>query len=260
MNILSTNKSYNQPFCSKNIIAYDDEISKKRRDYIRFHYDSWHNPSGDIFEREPRLEEFELKKLINTYAKKPQKIIPEEIPVIAKRIDSSRLTSNYRGSTLRYSPDSTLIAMKKAGFKTIIDLAGFKKDYKQKVENTGLKFLNFNIEPFMNLLSYASPESSKEVRPFIDNFIGFIKTMQEGNAYLACDYGTYRTDDAVALNSFFNPIAKRHPTRVRSYKQIEQIKHLYNNLTSSDKLKIKWDENYEKQFLQMLKKSTTNMI
>ena len=61
LSILSSQKSnlQNEP------IAYDDEISQQRRNYIRSHYESWNNGLyQDIYEKEPRLEEYELNKLV----------------------------------------------------------------------------------------------------------------------------------------------------------------------------------------------------
>ena len=88
---------------------------------------------------------------------------------------------------------------------------------------------------------------------FVNRFVDYIKVMQEGNTYKACDYGTYRTDDAVMLNSFFNPKANRHSVVVRRDYFSDYIKTLYKNLTSKDKLKMGWDGNWEKQFAKMLK-------
>ena len=71
LSILSSQKSnlQNEP------IAYDDEISQQRRNYIRSHYESWNNGLyQDIYEKEPRLEEYELNKLVKFYSSKPKKI------------------------------------------------------------------------------------------------------------------------------------------------------------------------------------------
>ena len=48
------------------VIGYDDEISKLRREYIREHYYNNVMPYQSIYEREKRLDEFELNKLIGS--------------------------------------------------------------------------------------------------------------------------------------------------------------------------------------------------
>lgn len=79
--------------------------------------------------------------------------------------------------------------------------------------------------------------------------------MQEGYAYIGCDYGTYKTDEAVMLNSFLNPKANRHSVVVRHNFMIDKMRILYENLTSADKLKMKWNAEWEKEFLSMLKRA-----
>ena len=48
------------------VLGYDDEISKMRRQHIREHYYDDIMPYQSIYEREKRLEEFELNKLIGS--------------------------------------------------------------------------------------------------------------------------------------------------------------------------------------------------
>lgn len=54
-----------QNFDDANVFGYDD-VSKMRREHIREHIYENAIPYQSIYERERRLEEFELKKLINS--------------------------------------------------------------------------------------------------------------------------------------------------------------------------------------------------
>ena len=62
------------------------------------------------------------------------------------------------------------------------------------------------------------------------------------------------------LNSFFNPKANRHSTVVRYNVMIDKMRTLYENLTSADKFKMKWNVEWEKEFLSMLKRAKSFQI
>ena len=40
---------------------------------------------------------------------------------------------------------------------------------------------------------------------FLNNFVKFIQTMQKDYVYIGCEYGKYKTDNALMVNKFFNP-------------------------------------------------------
>ena len=63
MKVSSINFSHNITFKSEPL-AYDDEVSRERRNFIRSHLDSLNFGYSDIYEKEPRLEEYELNKLV----------------------------------------------------------------------------------------------------------------------------------------------------------------------------------------------------
>lgn len=117
--ILSSQKSnlQNEP------IAYDDEI-------------------------EPRLEEYELNKLVKFYSSKPKKINIDNLNIVARKIDCSPKTTIYRGQSLIYSSDEDIRSLKDAGFKQVIDFASFGDEYKHRVEKAGLSFYDFPMENF----------------------------------------------------------------------------------------------------------------
>lgn len=251
MNIVSIKN--NIIFKSNEPIGFDDEISKQRREYIRCHYDSWHTPTADIYSKEPRLDEYSLKKLVGTMKMKPQMVdkylLPDDYGI--KKIDYDRKTNSYRGQTLVDAPINALQNLKKAGIKTVIDLAGYGNRYKAKVEEAGMQFFSYNIAN--NDYDYVNLN-----KDWKDKFIGFIKKMQEDYVYIACEYGSYKTDDALILNSFFNPKANRHSTVMRYPGQHKFIKKIYSVLTKEDFAKLSWTKEFDKKFFEMLKKASDN--
>ena len=73
------------PQFTSNVLGYDDEISKSRREYIREHYNSYTMPYYSIYEKEGRLEEYELNRLISSLrGEKLNQDSPEN--VIAKKL------------------------------------------------------------------------------------------------------------------------------------------------------------------------------
>ena len=71
MKVSSINFSHNITFKSEPL-AYDDEVSRERRNFIRSHLDSLNFGYSDIYEKEPRLEEYELNKLVKFYFNKTE--------------------------------------------------------------------------------------------------------------------------------------------------------------------------------------------
>ena len=86
--------------------------------------------------------------MVDFYRSKSKKIDQKSFEIPMKRIDSCAGTSVFRGETLRYAHLEELQQMKKVGFETIIDLAGFGKSYREKVENAGLKFFSMPMENY----------------------------------------------------------------------------------------------------------------
>lgn len=241
----------------ENVLGFDDEISRERRNFIREHYNEYKMPYQSIYENEPRLGEYKLNQLIDFFAKKPKNITGEDIYHLplsnVRRIsNSSRYMPNiFRGSTLVDAPDWVIDKLKEAGIKTVIDLRGYSNSYKNKVEEHGLEYTSFYINP--NQMSwYGIDKTSKK-----DDLIKFIKTMQKEYIYMGCEYGTYKTDAAVTLNTLFNPNVKG-PCRVGSTFEIGYIwrvaDELYKLMTPKDKKAIGWTPEFEKIFKEKIAK------
>jgi hypothetical protein len=243
-----------------NVIGYDDAPSQKARQFIRDHYAIEHNlPFNDIYENEPRLEEYSLEKLLSTFRNKPKKVDNEKLKSIDLPIRNILGTNSYRGETLVDKPDYIIQNLKEAGIRTIVDLNGYGSRYKEKVERNGLNFHDFYMD-YNYWFDYSESKFSKEktsveARDVIEKLIKFIKVMQDDYVYIACEYGSYKTDDAIILNNFFNAKNQRHPNYTRRYFQIDCIKKYYEWLTDTDKIKLGWTKEYEKQFLKRVKES-----
>ena len=88
-------------------------------------------------------------------------------------------------------------------------------------------------------------------REFVDKFVSFIQTVQKGNLYMGCEYGTYRTDYITLLDMLFNP------QRDDEQECIDDIYfyaiELYDKLTPEDKAKMGWSEEFDKNFMPKIK-------
>lgn len=237
----------------ENVLGFDDAISKERRTFIREHYNEYKMPYQSLYEKEPRLEEYQLNKLIDFFAKKPKNINGEDIyhlPLSNVRniSGSKRYTPNiYRGSTLYDAPDWVIDKIKESGIKTVVDLAGYGDLYKNKLEEHGLEYASFYLDP--GSFHFVDKNSKK------DELIKFIKTMQKEYIYMGCEYGTYKTDAAITLNTLFNPKVKG-PCRVGSSFEIGYVwrvaNELYELMTPKDKKEIGWTPEFEKLFKEKI--------
>lgn len=238
-----------------NVIAYDDMISQERRRFIRDNYEYENMRYQDIYEKEPRLDEYQLQKLLNFYVNKPKKIdgnIMSELPLSNLRNISNilRYTPNiYRGSTLYDSPDWVLEKLKEAGIKTVINLGDYGQIYKEKIEKAGFEYVDFDISHIR--CSYVDDKCKK------DKLIRFIKTMQKEYAYMGCECGTYKTDAGVYFNNLFNPKVKGY-CKIYSPESVSDIPEIANSLyqimTPEDKESIGWTADFEEKFKEKLAK------
>lgn len=187
--------------------------------------------------------------------KKPKKIDAENIynlPLYnVHNISGSIRRYNpdiYRGSTLYDAPVEVLELLKKAGITTVIDLAGYGDLYKDKIEKQGLEYVDFNM-------SYIRDNNASDGELRKNKLIKFIKTMQNEYVYLGCEYGTYKTDAAILLNTLFNPKVKGY-CKIYSPEMIDDIPKvantLYHLMTQEDKKSIGWTLEFEKLFKEKI--------
>ena len=241
------------------VIAYDDAISQERRQLIREDYEYQTMPYYSIYEKEPRLDEYQLKNMLNFYMNKPKRVdgdVMSELPLynVHNISTSSRYRpNNYRGSTLYDSPDWVFDKLKEAGIKTVINFGDYGNSYKEKVERNGLNYFDFDMNYFL-LESYVADAERVKRK---DRVVGFIQQMQKEYNYMGCECGTYKTDIAVYLNTLFNPQVKGYckiysPNAVGSVPNIAA--DVYERLTPEDKEKMGWTPEFEDRVKNKLSK------
>lgn len=145
-----------------------------------------------------------------------------------------------RGETLN-NKDDALQALKRMGIKRVIDLS-CEFGYGYDCEKEGLEYNKF-----------PSFLVSKE------ELIRFINTINKGDYYIGCWWGTDTTDKAILVNKLFNP-----DNKISSQTKIERDKdHNYDycmsmaamiaeGLTKEDKQALGWTPEFEKNFYERI--------
>ena len=243
------------------VLGYDDEISKMRRQHIREHYYDDIMPYQSIYEREKRLEEFELNKLIgsllgkklNTGASsgeiKQKPVKPNEInselmyKLSVYNVKPIYGTNSWRGSTAL--KDSDLILLKKAGIKTVIPLS-YGGVLEESCKKYDLNYLYFDSD--FDMFYNDAFKWKGCTNNFIDKFVKFIQTMQQDNVYVGCEFGTNRTDNMLMLNNFFNPYAKNTKTYINRLNScyVPSLQTFVQNMTQEHKNAMGWTKEFEK--------------
>jgi hypothetical protein len=193
-------------------------------------------PYQSIYESQPRMGEYQLDILIKTLQNKPA----------MERIED---TTIYRGKTLVEHPQEAFYNLKDKGIKSIVDLVGYGKEYEAKTVKAGMDYSVYNIfDNWWNRVDFDS-------REFIDNFVKFIKKMQEGHIFIGCQFGSNDTDIALILNDFFNPVLEDKakttipPTDADFPMRLNMI---YEALTKSDKKAMGWTKDFEQRLIKKL--------
>lgn len=271
------------------IFGNDDPVSQERRKAIREHYFSWLLPYQDLYEKEGRKTDYEMKKMLAEMVSYPQK--EQSDPILNLPISKVKAygKNSYRGQTLAMDPQY-LKVLKESGIKQVVDLIGYES-YQKDVEDNGLSYFLFPMEDYVwnerafknesdcrakyyrdaeiyGMKGRAKEEyvkksfliHKKAQREFIDKFVEYINVMQNGYFYIACDYGTYKTDDALLLNNLFNPKFEKEPLVIDDYYKVECLENLYRNLTKDDKKKMGWSEAFDKNVITRLYDSTESMF
>lgn len=276
------------PQFTSNILGYDDEISKSRREYIREHYNSYTMPYYSIYEKEGRLEEYELNRLISSLRGEklnqdsPENVIAQKLPkpepitvqTPPERVNDSLMEkvplynvepiwsditpNSYRGQSPFENPSSLKI-LKNAGIKTVVDLCGYT-GFKDVVRKSGLDYLCFivNTDFFRQDIFSTRKDTCVKLNneTFLDNFVKFIQTMQKDYVYIGCEYGKYKTDNALMCNHFFNPAFKDGRAYLTSYNMcyVSKLENLYNNLKPEHKTLMGWTKEFDSYVYKRIKK------
>ena len=269
------------------VLAYDDEVSRLRRNYIREHYNSYVMPYQSIYESEGRMSEYQLNNLLKSLTKRPNRTTNQKMQNIPLTGIEAINENSYRGCSPMANLQSVKL-LKDAGIKRIVDIEGFE-ELSQECAKYNLKYTNFLIEEeadfydrdmfktknsiiaertqfFRDIIGASSERVEQGVnaglkswekskRSMINYFTDFINTMQEGNVYIGCKCGTIRTDIALMLNQLFNPKQANYKNYIEySQKFLDNAQILYENLTENDKVKMGWNKAFDSQFLKNLEK------
>ena len=271
------------------IFCYDDESSKKDREYIR---ERLEEPFKEYELRSSgRLDEYELNQLIKSLvlAKPVLKQEAEENPEINYELLESAELYNfeplYGNNSIRASVDNLskeqLEIIKQAGIKRIVDL----RNWGEPIKHDGIEVLNFpllninqntvvkmteeeyiekqfEIDRQMRIGEFAPEEISiatkalkeryqQDRKDLCDKFVKFIQTMQKENVLIGCEFGTKTTDYAIQLNYFFNPNADIMLFGKDKYFGMT-MQRIYENLSQEDKEAMGWDSEFDKNFLKRL--------
>lgn len=190
----------------------------------------------------------------------------------------------YRGQTLNGN-FYALNVLKQAGIERIVDLAGYE-GLEETCEKMGLEYLYYSTPSYYFiqgqmfkteeickndakhqtlLFNYTKEDAEaainrsverwhKYLDKEINDFIKFIQTMQKGNLYIGCEFGTYTTENALMLNAHFNPLFLRGQKFISTYNRVltPKLINLYKNLTIEHKQLLGWTKEYDQLVLKRL--------
>ncbi len=266
------------------VLGFDDEHSKYLRDSVirprvsEAYEDTFHKYGG-------RMSEYELKKTMNTLLAKP-KVVSQ---IATGDLDAYDLAwfgnKCCLGSTFVGKPHG-LAKLKKAGIQRVIDLVGYS-NYDQDCKDTGLEYSTFRsgasileeeacqdkesyLQGKKSDLEYLGYYSKKEMAEklkdygekfdrrkdeFIEQLIKFVSTINKGYVYMGCECGTSTTQNALFINSLFNPKFEDEdycggtiPGDLMYY----ALNNLYHNLTDDHKRRLGFTKDFEQRLVERI--------
>lgn len=258
------------------VLGYDDKPSQDVRQAIRDWQEVYYTPYQSLYEKECNLSEYQMNQLLGSLMKKPKEVDYNKVTGIpaynVRPIDGTNETC-YRGSTLANDSEA-LKTLKNAGIERIIDLVGYYH-YEKRTDEAGLEYccpkfgrcgFVWDEEAFMdkedflwNETRYYTPADLKKNKKYIERrmkdfdnhsrrsverFINYILTLQKGYYYIGCEYGTYKTDEYLLLNEYFNPKVDAGTPRGAMFK-LDKMLTLYKKLTPEDKKRMGWTKEFD---------------
>ena len=214
--------------------------------------------------------------------KKPPKNIYDENSIweMGYNVTSFDYNKNlWRGSTLVKAPKESFDILKAANVDTIIDLYNYfplqKKCDENKLNYHSLQAPDesfFSLPVFQNQELYiyeqmrfsCNSKSTKEdfidhyehsSRYFIDQMVPIVQSLQKGNCYICCQFGTGLTSKCLELFTLFDPQRYTQIDNITESKKIAFV-NLYNNLTEEDKSKMGWTKEFDENFVSHLESIT----
>lgn len=153
----------------------------------------------------------------------------------------------FRGETLFCKKQHYLKALKEAGIERIIDLRRFD-GYEEECKKNGLEYFGFEA---------YSIDCINNPKTYINGAINLVKTIQKGNYYIGCSFGTVATDYALLLNEFFNPKCKLiSKVSIKDnglhLDYLRMIEITAKRLDNDDKQALGWTPEFEKKFYERI--------
>lgn len=111
------------------------------------------------------------------------------------------------GETLANGDNSLFKLISDLGTKIVIDLREFDKNYQEKCQSNGIKYVSV---PFTHVLRerkdaiFDYENNGKVHDKFVKQIATLVENIKNGNAYLGCQYGVDRTNFALVLEYIFN--------------------------------------------------------
>ncbi len=215
----------------------------------------------------------------------------EELPLYNLEVVSKK-QGVYRGETLQGGTHA-LKTIKAAGIERIVDLIGYD-NLKEDCKALGLEYFKYPMSPYLfsqrpmfeneaeKRRTYTNHcirlgDSEKATKAYVSqmmqiwrknkdaelaDFVKFIQTMQKGKLYIGCEYGTLTTDNALMLNSIFNPQSgSRGPRYITSDNRIllKRVEKLYQNLTPEHKQLMGWTKEFDKLTAERLRQMVKSL-
>ena len=239
----------------------------------------------DTWNMDPDLLEEAIKDRIAKTGMKPKAIVPvalygmpydcTRIMVIADRYGIPVVEDAAEGFTLARN-QRALKTIKDAGIERVIDLVGYYW-YDKNAKEAGLEYYCpkfgrgqlgvWEEEAFVTKGEFIAKETmyytpneleknkkylenrvkafEKHSRTSVERFVEYIEVMQKGYYYIGCEYGTYKTDDYLLLNTVFNPKSKEKFIPFGHMFKLDFMKNLYAKLTPEDKKRMGWTKEFD---------------
>ncbi len=201
-------------------IGYADAYTEKYMDYLREHILSQALPPKELYSG--RMSKFELNNFL-------EKLLP---PIIKNK----------------NLPKADLEKLKSYNISKI---EGMQNSYRGPRVYSDIKIL----EPLKLKLVFADYVVDDVMQEMDTNkLVEFIKTMQSDSIYIGCLFGTDRTDEALLINQYFNPLSRdtnRYP--INGIGTLGVFEDILNKLTPVQKKEMCWTQEFETKLRKKIK-------
>lgn len=268
---------YTQPIYSNRKLNHSPAFTSSGRD---FDFDVNSHENRDNFyiggEEEPSLADrwYYNHGIITSNPNTAVKPLPESDLANLRKLPND----SFSGERLTFKP-KYFESLRSNGITRVIDIAGedMRDNMDKKCKENGLDYYSFTspwklenmdifqkdqdiIEKEKEALSEAdlSPEEleralnntksliAKRRTSDVQEFANYINVVNQGHYYMCCEFGEYRTKNALAIASIFNPKWPKDKKIDPTYEFAKNIVNMYRNLTDEHKQILNIDDDYDK--------------